>query len=425
MRKPKGTSDIFGEEVYRWQNLENIIRKVCLEFGVYEIRTPMFEFTELFKRGVGETTDIVQKEMFTFKDRGERDYALKPEGTGGVVRAYLENKLSADVQPAKLYYITPCFRDERNQAGRYKQFHQFGVEILGTFDASSDATLISLAHTILTKYGIKDIQLKINSLGDNKCRENYNNILKKFIETKIDNLCDDCKNRYEKNPLRTLDCKNEICRKNLEDAPTTIENLDDECTKHFESLKKYLDIMKISYEIDTNIVRGLDYYTKTVFEFVCKSKKLGSQTTICGGGRYDNLIEELGGKRTGAIGFGMGLERLLILESEQNEITDFKKNEIVYVGAIGELGSLKAMEIAYNLRKKEIPTECDIVKRSVKAQLKYADKIGAKYVVIIGESELENNIVNLKNMNESKEIQIKLSNIEEEIYKIYEDKRRI
>mgnify|MGYP005769151483 CR=1 FL=1 len=415
MKKPKGTSDIFGKEAYKWQFLENEIRQACKNFGIQEIRTPIFEYRTLFERGVGETTDVVQKEMFTFKDRGEREYALKPESTAGTVRAYLENGLNGDVQPTKLYYIAPSFRDERNQAGRFKQFHQFGVEMFGSFDASCDAEVISFVYELLKRLKIKDVTLKLNSLGGNECRKAYNEKLKSFLKTKIDYLCEDCKQRYEKNPLRVLDCKNTNCKEALKDAPNTIDSLDTECKNHFESLKKYLDIMNIPYEIDTKIVRGLDYYTKTVFEFVCKSERLGSQSTICGGGRYDNLIKECGGQATGAVGFGMGMERVLMLMEEQGLQIEEENRPLIYIGSMGDEGFIKAQQISYSLRQKGIYVEYDIVKRSVKAQLKYADKINAKYVIIIGDNEIETDKVNLKDMDKSEQREIFLSSLEKEI----------
>ncbi|MFI3230289.1 MAG: histidine--tRNA ligase [bacterium] len=414
MRRPKGTSDIFGDDIYNWSFLENKIKEACCLFGIDEMRTPIFEFKELFERGVGETTDVVQKEMFCFNDRGNREYALKPEGTAGTVRAYLENKLSTDVQPTKLFYIAPSFRDERNQAGRFKQFHQFGVEVFGSFEASADAEVISFMSYLLNSLGVKGVILKLNSLGDNDCRKDYNVKLKGFLESKIECLCNDCNQRYEKNPLRVLDCKNPNCKEAIINAPTTIDSLDDECAEHFNKLKNYLDIMGIKYEIDTNIVRGLDYYTKTVFEFVCQSDKLGSQSTICGGGRYDNLIKQYGGAKTGAVGFGMGMERLLIIMQEQGLLENKKERPLIYIGSMGEAGAIKAQEIAFNLRScNKVYVEYDIVKRSVKAQLKYADKINARYVVIIGDNELAEDSVNLKNMDESSQEKIALSSLEQ------------
>lgn len=415
MKKAKGTNDIFGEDIAKWEYIEKEIKKICEIFGIGQIRTPMFEYKELFIHSVGETTDIVQKEMFTFKDRGEREYALKPEGTASTVRAYIENALSQQLNPAKLFYITQAFRDERNQAGRYKQFNQFGVEIFGPFDASADAELISIAYELFRKLGLKDISLKLNSLGGNECRKKYNDILKKYIKNNIENLCDDCKNRYEKNTLRILDCKNKECKKYLETAPKIIENLDANCTKHFKLVKKYLDNINIPYEIDEKIVRGLDYYTNTVFEFICKSEKLGSQSTICAGGRYNNLIKSYGGADTGAVGFAIGMERLIILMEEQNLFKIEKKRPALYIGSMGEDGAIKAQKLAYNLRQKGIYVEYDIMKKSIKAQMKYANKIGAKYVVIIGENEIKTGNINIKDMDKSTQKEIKIDDIEEEI----------
>ncbi len=415
IKKPKGTNDIFGKDILKWEFLENQIRQACKDFGIKEIRTPMFEYKTLFERGVGETTDVVQKEMFIFKDRGEREYALKPESTAGTARAYLENGLIGDVQPIKLFYISPSFRDERNQAGRFKQFHQFGVEVFGSFDASCDAEVLSFIYELLRRLNIKDVTLKLNSLGGNECRKAYNKKLKSFVATKLESLCEDCKQRYEKNPLRVLDCKNVNCKKVLKEAPTTIENLDKDCKNHFESLKKYLDTMNIPYEIDTKIVRGLDYYTKTVFEFVCKSQNLGSQSTICGGGRYDNLIKECGGQSTGAVGFAIGMERLIMLMEEQGIDIREENRPLIYIGSMGDAGLLKAQELTYKLRQKNIYAEYDIVRRSVKAQLKYADKIKAKYVIIIGDNEIETNKINLKDMDKSEQREISLSSLETEI----------
>lgn len=415
IQKPKGTNDIFGQDCYRWQYIEKTIREICENFGVNEIRTPIFEYRELFQKGVGEVTDIVQKEMFTFCDRGQREYALKPEGTAPTARAYVENKLYAQHQPTKLYYLIQAFRDERNQAGRFKQFNQFGVEIFGSYNPSCEAEVISLVFELFRKLNVKDITLKLNSLGDNECRKNYNKVLKDYLKGKISLLCSDCKSRYEKNPLRILDCKNKDCIENLKDAPTTIENLDLNCKNHFEDLKNYLDIMGIPYEIDSKIVRGLDYYTKTVFEFVCKSEKLGSQTTICGGGRYDNLINQYGGGEVGAVGFAIGMERLIMLMEEQGISFEPEKRPDIYIGFIGEDGFKKAQEIGFNLRGKGVFAVYDIIKRSVKAQLKYADKIKVKYVIVIGENELKTNKINLREMDNSTEREINLSDIETEI----------
>ena len=389
LKRPRGTNDFLGDKVKLMTKLEETVRDVCKSFGINEIRTPMFEYTELFQRGVGETTDIVQKEMFTFEDRGGRSLTLKPEGTAGAARAFIENGLYSEAQPTKLFYVTPCFRNERPQAGRYKQFHQFGVEMYGTYDASADAEVISLVYEIFNRLGLKNVRLKINSLGSNECRKKYNKVLKDYIGDRLDHLCDDCKSRFEKNPLRVLDCKNKNCKEVLSDAPAVLDILDEECAAHFEKLKASLEAMGIPYEVDKGIVRGLDYYTRTVFEFV--SDEIGAQGTICGGGRYDNLVEECGGSPMGAVGFAMGLERImLVLEAQGlNEVDS--NNPLVYIGSIGEKGALKAQEIGYDLRKAGIHAEYDTVGRSVKAQMKYADKIGAVYNVVLGDDEITKN----------------------------------
>ena len=410
-KAPRGTKDIFGEDIYLWQDVEGRLRDICEKFCVSEIRTPVFEQTELFQRGVGETTDIVTKEMYTLEKKGSESVTLKPEGTAGAARAFVENSMYADPQPTKLYYITPAFRYERPQAGRQRQFHQFGVEMFGSYDASCDAEAISIAYEALNRIGVKNIELRINSLGGNECRKKYNKTLKEFIGNNIDCLCEDCRTRFEKNPLRVLDCKNEKCKKVIENAPSVIDCLDEECLAHFEALKANLDNMGIPYVVDPKIVRGLDYYTRTVFEFV--SNEIGSQGTVCGGGRYDNLIKECGGPATGAVGFAMGLERIMMLVKSQELIKSQGKNVDIYIGSIGEEGFLKAQAIGYELRKAGICAEYDTLKRSVKAQLKYANKIGAKYSIVIGENEVQNDCVNLKNMQESSQEEIKLSEIKD------------
>lgn len=414
-KAPRGTKDIYGEDVLIWRRVEDILKDVCERFCVSEIRTPVFEQTELFLRGVGETTDIVTKEMYTLEKKGHESVTLKPEGTAGAARAFVENSMYASVQPTKLYYITPAFRYERPQAGRQRQFHQFGVEIFGSEDASSDAEAISIAYEVLNKIGIKNIELKINSLGGNECRKKYNNVLKDFIKNNIDKLCGDCRERFEKNPLRALDCKNERCGEILKNAPSVIDSLGDECRAHFENLKRNLENMKIPYTVDHKIVRGLDYYTKTVFEFV--SNEIGSQGTVCGGGRYDNLIGECGGPSTGAVGFAMGLERIMMLIKAQELMKPEGKNVDIYIGSIGDKGFLMAQALGYELRKAGIRAEYDTLKRSVKAQLKYAGKINAKYSVVIGENEISNDCIGLKNMRESSSEEIKLSALKDELLK--------
>lgn len=388
----KGTKDIYGAEVKAWQEIEGKMRRLCETFGIGEIRTPAFEFTELFVRGVGETTDIVQKEMYTFTDDGDRSLTLRPEGTAGAVRAYIEHGMHNQAQPTKLYYISPTFRCENTQAGRQRQFHQFGIEILGSYSAAQDAEVISVATALLEEMGIKGVELRINSLGCPECRARYNRTLKEFIGKNLDKLCDTCKERFEKNPLRVLDCKEEGCQAIIADAPSVLDCLDEECTAHFEKVQAILKENGIPFTVDPKIVRGLDYYTRTVFEFVFNG------LTVCGGGRYDMLVEECGGKPTGAVGFGLGIERLMmILEKLNGPLADMPERD-VYIGSMGEAGLMRAQALTFALRKSGVKADCDTVERSVKAQMKYANKIGAKYSVILGDSELESGKVQLKEM---------------------------
>lgn len=393
---PKGTKDVLPSESYKWQYVEGIAREVADLFNVKEIRTPVFEHTELFQRGVGDTTDVVTKEMYTFKDKGDRSITLKPEGTAGVARSFIENGLNSGVLPAKMYYIIPAFRYERPQAGRLREFHQFGVEIFGAKSAQTDAEAIAMADTLLKKLGLK-VKLYINSIGCPTCRKAYNAALKEFFAPHLDELCYDCKTRYEKNPLRLLDCKEEGCKKINANAPSILERLCEECRAHFEELKSYLEIAGIEYEIDPRIVRGLDYYTRTVFEFV--STSIGAQGTVCAGGRYDGLIEELGGNSVPAVGFAAGIERLLIVMEQTGVTVPEPPRPTVYLAGMDEQCRKKAYEIACALRKQGIKAEIDYMDRSIKAQFKYADKIGAKYVAVFGSNELQEGAVNVKNMS--------------------------
>lgn len=407
---PRGTRDIFGAEIKKWQEVEAKIREICENAGIEEIRTPIFEHTELFLRGVGETTDIVNKEMYTFNDKGDRSITLKPEGTAGIARAYIEHGMHNMPQPIKLYYLSaPTFRYEKAQAGRQRQFHQFGVEMLGSLSPAQDAEAISVAARLIESFGIENIELRLNSLGCPECRGRYNKALREFIGENLENLCPTCKERYEKNPLRVLDCKEEKCKKIIENAPSVLDCLDEECTAHFNKVQEILTEMGIKFVVDPKIVRGLDYYTRTVFEFVTNS--IGAQGTVCGGGRYDKLIEECGGQPTGAVGFGLGMERLLLTLEAQNGKFENKPYKDIYIGAIGDKGFVKAQAVTYNLRKEGIKAECDTVGRSVKAQMKYANKIGAKYSVIIGDNEIAEDKVSLKNMETGDVQEIKLSEI--------------
>ena len=393
---PKGTKDVLPSESYKWQYVESVAREVAELFHIQELRTPTFEHTELFQRGVGDTSDIVTKEMYTFKDKGDRSITLKPEGTAGAVRSFIENGMANGVLPAKMYYITPAFRYERPQAGRLREFHQFGVEIFGAKSAQTDAEAILIADTLLKKLGIQ-VQLYINSIGCPTCRAEYNRALKAFFAPHLDGLCYDCKTRYEKNPLRLLDCKEENCKKVNADAPKMLDYLCQECKEHFESVKACLDLAGVAYEIDPRIVRGLDYYTRTVFEFV--STSIGAQGTVCAGGRYDKLIQELGGNPTPAVGFAGGLERLLIVMEQTGVEIPLPKMPTVYLAGMDDECRKKAFEIATKLRRAGIIAEIDYMERSVKAQFKYADKIHAKFVAVIGGNELLEGVMNVKNMS--------------------------
>lgn len=392
---PKGTKDVFPADSYKWQYVESMARDVARLFNLKEIRTPVFEHTELFQRGVGDTSDIVTKEMYTFKDKGDRSITLKPEGTAGVGRSFVENSMGNGVLPAKMYYITPAFRYERPQAGRLREFHQFGVEIFGSKSAQTDAEAILMADILLKRLGL-NVKLYINSIGCPTCRAAFNKALKDFFAPKLDELCYDCKSRFEKNPLRLLDCKEENCKKINENAPSILEYLCDECRAHFEAVRECLESAGVAYEIDPRIVRGLDYYTRTVFEFV--STSIGAQGTVCGGGRYDGLIEELGGNPTPAVGFAAGIERLLIVMEQTGVKIPCADAPTVYIAGMDSDCRKKAFVLATELRRAGILAEIDHLERSVKAQFKYADKIGAKYVAVIGGNELSEGRTNIKCM---------------------------
>ncbi len=392
---PKGTKDVLPSDSYKWQYVEGAAHEIAKLFNLKEIRTPVFEHTELFQRSVGDTTDVVTKEMYTFRDKGDRSITLKPEGTAGVVRSFVENGMSNGVLPAKMYYIIPAFRYERPQAGRLREFHQFGVEIFGAKNAQTDAEAIAVADALLKKLGLS-VKLYVNSIGCPTCRAAYNKALREFFEPRLGELCYDCKTRFEKNPLRLLDCKEEACKKINANAPSILEYLCSDCAEHFEELKAYLALAGIEYEIDSRIVRGLDYYTRTVFEFV--STSIGAQGTVCAGGRYDGLIEELGGNPTPAVGFAAGIERLLIVMEQTGVKIPEPETPTVYLAGMDGECRKKAFEVATALRKAGIRAEIDYMDRSVKAQFKYADKIGAKYVAVIGGNELQEGVMNVKNM---------------------------
>lgn len=406
IQAPKGTKDMLPVDAYKWHYVENIFREISKNFGIREIRTPMFEHTELFLRGVGETTDIVQKEMYTFEDKGGRSITLKPEGTAPAVRAFIENRLFNEAQPTKLFYITPCFRYEKAQKGRYRQFHQYGIEMFGSEKPSIDAEVMALAMTILKKIGLKGLSLNINNLGCPNCRPKYNDALKKFLEENYDNLCPTCKTRFNKNPMRILDCKEHKCKEITKSAPIILDYICDECSDHFDKVKEYLDILGIPYTVDPGIVRGLDYYTKTIFEI------LNSDFTVCGGGRYDKLIEEIGGPETPAVGFGMGIERLILAIEKEGIVINEDPTVELYLAARGEEGAKEAFRLAHALREIGVSSEINHSGRSFKAEMKYANKIGAKFNVVLGDDELQNRKAKFKRMSDGEQFELSLDDLE-------------
>ena len=409
IQKPRGTMDIFPREALLWQKIENEARRIAKLYGFGEVRTPTFEELALFKRGVGEVTDVVQKEMYTFEDREGRTFALRPEGTASVVRSIIENGKTGDAMPLRYFYLINCFRYEKPQAGRSREFSQFGTEMFGTQDASADATVISLANQLINSLGIKDTSLHINSIGCPNCRPQYREALVNYFSQRHDELCPTCQERLKTNPLRVLDCKSPICSEIAKGAPKTVDHLCTECSEHFEDLKSYLTAQNIDYVVDSHIVRGLDYYTKTVFEFICTS--IGAQSTICGGGRYDGLMEQLGGPALPGIGFGMGITRLILAMQASGSDNVCEPTPVLYIAPMGKDARTKSLEIVAKLRACGIYAECDICARSLKAQMKYADKIGAKYTLILGDSELESGKAQLKNMAESSQEEIEINNI--------------
>ena len=397
MQALKGTHDILPEEVYKWDYMEGVIRDVCARYGYKEIRTPIIEATELFQRGIGDTTDVVTKEMYTFTDRGNRSVTLRPENTASAVRAYLEHKMYGDQQVHKMFYIGSMFRYDRPQAGRYREFHQFGLEVLGASSPLADAEVIAMACEIFHKLGLKDLDLHLNSIGDKNCRPAYRKKLIEFFEGKKDQLCDDCRERLYKNPLRILDCKEEGCRRASVGAPEITDYLCDECHRKFEAVKHYLDSLGISYTVDPRLVRGLDYYTNTAFEI--QYPPLGAQSAVCGGGRYDGLVEEIGGPSTPGIGFAIGLERLLLALEMQNLIPAPKAQKRVYIAALGEDAVAEGFKIQEELRGLGVVTDMDLQGRSLKGQMKQAGKLASPFTVIIGSNELEKGAAAVKNMD--------------------------
>lgn len=408
---PKGTKDVLPEESYKWHYVEKTVREVARTFCVNEIRTPSFEHTELFLRGVGDTTDIVNKEMYTFEDKGGRSITLKPEGTAGVARAFIENSLYGNAQPTKMYYITPVFRYEKPQAGRLREHHQFGIEYYGAYSPSADVEVMMLAKAIFDKFGVGNLVLNINSIGCPTCRKEYNSALKSYLGSRLNDMCPTCIERFEKNPLRILDCKEEGCRAITKDAPSVIDYLCDDCKAHHESVCRQLDALGVNYVVNPHIVRGLDYYTRTVFEFI--SSNIGAQGTVCAGGRYNNLVEQVGGKSCPAVGFGMGIERLLlVLESLGLEVGKAYVPDIYFAPVCDKAREITPA-LALNLRSKGLAVDYDIMDRGFKPQLKYANKTGVKYLVILGEDEIAKNTASVKDMQSGEQVEVAIQKLEE------------
>ena len=408
IQKPKGTADVVPSQAYKWHTVEKLAAETAEQFGFKEIRVPTFEETGLFLRSVGETTDVVQKEMYTVTATGDSEFTLRPEGTAGVMRAVIEDGILNEGFPQKLYYILSCFRHENVQKGRLREFHQFGCEMVGTADPRADAEVISLAKNLMDRIGLRDIELNINSIGCPTCRAKYQQALRDYFGARREELCDTCKERLEKNPMRLLDCKSPICKEIGKDAPLIIDYLCEECSDHFEKLKKNLSLMNIDFVVNPRIVRGLDYYTRTVFEFI--SKDIGAQGTVCAGGRYDGLIGELSGKQVPALGFGMGLERLILtMESQGCDFMEAKTCDL-YIASMGDAAADRAMAMTMELRDEGFFVEYDLVGRGIKPQMKYADKIGSKFVLVLGDNELETGEAKLKNMASGEQIAVKLDN---------------
>ncbi|PZD94160.1 histidine--tRNA ligase [Paenibacillus sambharensis] len=410
-QKPPGTQDFLPAATAKWQFVEGKARELCRSYNYREIRTPMFESTDLFKRGVGETTDIVEKEMYTFTDRGDRSITLRPEGTAGVVRAYVENKLYGEPDVGKLYYIGPMFRYERQQAGRYRQFHQFGVEALGSADPAIDAEVIALGLSFFHSIGLKDVRVEINSVGTPSVRAAFREKLLSFLEPMRETLCKDCQSRMDRNPLRVLDCKTD--QKHFTDAPSILDSLDEECSTHFEAVKAYLEAMGIGYSINSRLVRGLDYYTHTAFEY--KAEGIGAIDTVGGGGRYNGLVGEIGGPDQPGIGFGIGLERaVMLLESKTNELEGLSRLD-VYVVGLGEDAERETVRIVQQLREQGIAADRDYLGRKMKAQMKSADRYEARFTAILGEDELARGEIALKHMESGEQRVVSLDKLADEI----------
>jgi len=405
-KKPRGTEDVLPRDSYRWQFVESIFRDEARTYGYKEMRTPVFEHTNLFERGVGDTTDVVQKEMYTFLTKGGDSITLRPEGTAGAARAFLEHGLHNDPLPVKVYYLTSCYRYEKPQAGRLREFHQFGMECYGTQHPAADAEMITAAATVIERLGLKNIRLEINSIGCPKCRADYHKALTEYFSQYKDELCEDCKGRLDRNPMRLLDCKVPRDHEIATGAPSVLEYLCDDCREHFDAVKSYLDASGIEYIVNPTIVRGLDYYTKTVFEFI--SDDIGAQATICAGGRYDGLIEDLGGNPMPALGFAAGIERLLMTMDAQGVEIPAPTPCDIYIASMGDNAHKEAGELCCALRKAGMYAEFDVVGRGLKAQMKYANKLGARFSIVLGDDELAGGIGKLKDMDSGEQTDIPL-----------------
>ncbi len=402
---PKGTEDLVPASSYKWQYLEKNFKEVCDVYGYSEIRVPTFEHTELFERGVGDTTDVVEKQMYTFLDKGGRSVTLRPEGTASAARSFIQNSLFQAPMPVKMFYNLACFRYENKQKGRLREFHQFGVEAFGSAGPDIDAEVISLAIDFLKRVGLTDLTVHINSIGCPECRKKYNALLRDYLRPHYDELCNTCKSRFERNPLRILDCKSSECQAIAAGAPRLLDNICESCREHFTAFRAALDAMNISYEIDDGIVRGLDYYTKTVFEII------SGGFTVCGGGRYDGLIEELGGSPTPGIGFGLGIERLLLRLDEIGVEIPAPAPPDLYAISLGAAAKTYVTKLVTTLRRAGIRAEYDLMGRGLKAQMKYANKLGARYTLVLGDNEIERGAAALKNMETGEETDIRLDEL--------------
>ncbi|MGI6031508.1 MAG: histidine--tRNA ligase [Eubacteriales bacterium] len=415
IQRPRGTRDVLPGESYKWHYIEEVVRQLCQDFNFKEVRFPTFEETQLFRRGVGDTTDVVQKEMYDLAPKGEREASLtlRPEGTASTVRMFLENGLYGGALPAKYYYLIPCFRYEKPQAGRLREFHQFGVEVFGTPHPQADAEVISIARELLSRLGVTGLELNLNSIGCPTCRKAYNEALREYFRPHLDTLCETCRGRFERNPMRIIDCKSPVCQEIAKDAPRILDYICEDCRAHFEKVQEYLTAMDIPFRIDPNIVRGLDYYTKTVFEFV--STDIGAQGTVCGGGRYDGLVEQLGERSVPGLGFALGIERLILQMEAQGLSFGQEPGPKIFLANWGAETVPTCLSLVQQLRRQGIAAECDLMGKSVKAQMKYADKIGAAYTMVIGGSELASGEGRLKHMASGEETVCRLDQLGEHL----------